>query len=576
VSAGDLLDKIQRMAWFLWLIGSMSILLAIFAHALGIDHTPDWGASRWFMLWAGLIITLAGCFWKWKKPISTWWHSTSFNHWFRSTTAGLFSSRPVSTLRESRVICWFSQPGETSVRWMALVTIVMGSLTAWWLVTAGTMNDFSHTTYYYDRLAGGFSHGQLSLLEEPDARLADLSNPYDYRERGEIPVIWDASYYQGRYYLYWGPVPALLICVIKPFTSLPVGDLSLVLFFVIGCMAVQTWLLVLIHRRWFAHLPAGLAIPPLLAGTFCVTLLWQLPRPSIYEAAITGGQFFWLLSLTFIFLGFDSEKGRVGRLILAGLCLAAAIGCRANLLVQTAALLTCLLYLYFRRPAWRRDLFFGGATFALGMAVLGWYNLARFGSILETGYSYQFTGPAAISLVGGTLYSPGFMLPNFYNAFLRPPLLDTEFPFIHSPWITEAMWPFFIHLPEKYYYSEPISGLLFTCPFLIFFPAAFARKHRSPEVIGLGVVAFVSILVNLAFITTFMRYLLDFSPLLILLAAIGFWQLNGKPSPARGFLGLVLGITAAMIGILLAIAGPNNNILNSNPALFQWLAGLFQ
>lgn len=562
------------MSWFFWLSSAISLFLAFFAYALGIDHTPDWGTSRWAMLGVGIVLLAVGFYLQWKDPINQRWRDSPLHLWLHRQSEHLRNSRLIQYLGNASLIRFLSTTGLRQVQWMAITSVILGSLCAWWLVTAGTMMDYSRTTLYYDRLADGFLHGQLSLLETPDPRLAGLDNPYDYRQRGDIPIVWDASYFQGRFYLYWGPVPAVLVWMVKGLFHIPVGDLQLTLFFVIGIMALQAGLITLAYHRWFGHLPAGMAAAPLLAATFGVPLLWLLARPSIYEAAIAGGQFFWLLGLLFCFFGLNNRR-KAAWFFTAGLSWAAAIGCRANLAVSICAALVVLLVIYLRKPEFRNACYSGGLAFALGMAVLGLYNYARFGSLLETGYSYQLTGPAAVSIVNGKLFSPTYILPNFYNTFLRPIGIDSEFPFIHSPWLTEIMWPFFIRLPAAYYYSEPISGLLFTCPFIFFLAGLLGKRlHRQPEVQILLVSTGLSILASLVFITSFMRYLLDFSPSLLLLAAFGYWK-AGEKSYAQRTVGLIFAFWGLVGGLLLGIAGPNNNFLNNNPALFQWLAGLF-
>src|SRR6187455_485414 len=79
-----------------------------------------------------------------------------------------------------------------------------------WLVTLGLWTDFPPSTNYYDLQANAFLHGQLALEVEPDPALLALENPYEPADRENIPVLWDATLYQGKYYLYWGPVPAVL------------------------------------------------------------------------------------------------------------------------------------------------------------------------------------------------------------------------------------------------------------------------------------------------------------------------------------------------------------------------------
>src|SRR5215213_3560711 len=63
---------------------------------------------------------------------------------------------------------------------------------------------------YYASLSEGFLRGQLSMAHKPDPQLMAMANPYDYAEREKIkvPYLWDASYLNGRYYLYFTPLPA--------------------------------------------------------------------------------------------------------------------------------------------------------------------------------------------------------------------------------------------------------------------------------------------------------------------------------------------------------------------------------
>src|SRR5687768_11579465 len=65
---------------------------------------------------------------------------------------------------------------------------------------------------YYASLTEGFLRGQLSMAHRPDPRLMAMPHPYDHqaREANKVPYLWDASYFNGRYYLYFTPLPALL------------------------------------------------------------------------------------------------------------------------------------------------------------------------------------------------------------------------------------------------------------------------------------------------------------------------------------------------------------------------------
>ena len=62
-------------------------------------------------------------------------------------------------------------------------------------------------TFFTDQLATAFLRGQTSLSVTPAPLLALAPDPFDPKLK---PLwYWDAALYQGRYYLYWGPAPAL-------------------------------------------------------------------------------------------------------------------------------------------------------------------------------------------------------------------------------------------------------------------------------------------------------------------------------------------------------------------------------
>lgn len=106
---------------------------------------------------------------------------------------------------------------------LAVCTVVAGTLFGTLPTFQGTsyMENFAHyaDADQYARLGDALIHGSLSLdLPVPDA-LAELDNPYDFESRyaasdgGVNPVFWDHAFYQGKYYCYFGVVPALLLYV---------------------------------------------------------------------------------------------------------------------------------------------------------------------------------------------------------------------------------------------------------------------------------------------------------------------------------------------------------------------------
>src|SRR5205814_5982790 len=97
---------------------------------------------------------------------------------------------------------------------------------------------------YYNLLVQGFRNGQLNLEREAPAGFKRLENPYNYNESKPyllIPgaLLHDLSYFNGKFYLYFGVTPALVL--FWPYTALTGHSLlhrdATVIFFSIGFLA---------------------------------------------------------------------------------------------------------------------------------------------------------------------------------------------------------------------------------------------------------------------------------------------------------------------------------------------------
>ncbi len=103
------------------------------------------------------------------------------------------------------------------------------------------------------------------------------------------------------------------------------------------------------------------------------------------------------------------------------------------------------------------------------------------------------------------------------------------------------MWPSFIHLPEHYYYTEPLAGIIIIVPligltalllmrlFWLFINGELSLPGNKEDAVnslfswfGFSMLGYVAIqmLILLIFINSAMRYLLDISPALIVLSTM--------------------------------------------------------
>ena len=99
---------------------------------------------------------------------------------------------------------------------------------------------------YYNLLVEGFQHGHLSMNATVSPELLS-ENPV---VRAHAPYLLDAALYQGKYYLYYGVTPAVL--VLLPYAALTGNEMGLevacLAFAVAGLAVGACWLDAV--RRW--------------------------------------------------------------------------------------------------------------------------------------------------------------------------------------------------------------------------------------------------------------------------------------------------------------------------------------
>lgn len=558
---------------FALLIGSLLTGLALFANMLGLDQYEGWSRTRILVLMIGLILTLCA--------VILLRYPSELRARLQTLLSMLDRVPILSRIMHSRgaghLLSFFHAYGWTVPSVMIVIIIYV------WFISSGTWTTWHSPTRYYADLARGFERGKLYLPTKVEPNLLELANPYDPDTRVDIHAPIDISYYQGRYYLYWGPVPAVILALVSPWVHGRVGDLQLVFVFVTGILIIQVVLIVAAWDRFFSDLPKWiLCLPIFVVGLVSpVTfLLNNFISARIYEAAITAGQFFLLGGLLFALAAIHKGYSAV-HLILAGTCWGLSIGSRQILALPIALLVIWVSLRLLARNHWSLKKLTAllplGLPLVIALTALGWYNWARFGSVLESGWYYQLAGPN-LQKYQDILFSPGYTVQNIYNYLLNPFKLTLQFPFIQPEYgRTSALIPFF-SLPPLYS-SQYLAGILFTQPFAIF--TAFAwpgkRSKRFAEtvldqsqdasavsltvlVLSLDILCLSSFVVLLFYFWSAMRFLVDFMPSLMLLSVIGFWQgvqrFEHQHTVRKWFvaLGVCLAAFSILVSTLLALS----------------------
>jgi hypothetical protein len=531
------MQKRVHVAIFL-IVSTLILGMTIFAREIGLDSNPGWGKGRIALLILVLLI--------------------AFIPWILVKR----SATPDKSI-------------QTDLFTFPVLLVVIGIY--FWFMSV------SHdaTSRYYSLLAGSFRNGELSLPLNPDPALLQLANPYDPVARQGIKVPQDLSLYQGKFYLYWGPAPSLLLAMAGPIFPGKIGEVYLLFFFMCGIFLSQFLLIMYFWQRFFPGIPKWMLVLSIAFAGLANPALWLLCQPKLYEAAVAGAQFFFISGLASTVLALDRRPTSTWGLILAGTLWALAVGTRL-VMVFPVAFMTLMVIYWVIKTNRSSLLKIGGGLISLGLplligaAALSWYNWARFGSIFETGFTYQLAGPY-LQIHLDELFLPAYAFQNLYNYLFQPFAVKSTFPFLYSVrGVIEAILPWQT-LPQLYT-SQAITGFLCAVPFTVFagIPIVttvkqFFRKNQAPDskapptalpwitlsLIGSFALPLLSLLV---FFWAAMRYTEDFMPSLLLLSIIGFWQgyqmLNPNPKKCTIYVTLaaLLAVLSMSIAILLALS----------------------
>jgi hypothetical protein len=425
----------------------------------------------------------------------------------------------------------------------------------------------------YDLLGRALLHGQLHLEAAPRPELFELPDPYLPGRNARLRL-HDASLYKGRYYLYFGVVPALVAFV--PWRLLVGSDLPQPVAAAAFALGAFLFAALSLGRLVHDHLPVPrrrLFLALVVLG-LANTTLFLLRSPHVYEVAICAGLFF-VSAAVWLLLSAGRSPG-TARLALAGLAMGLAVGCRPNLIV-VAPLLPFLLRAAAppaaARPGWLRVAAAIAGPFVVCLCLLGLYNHARFGSWTEFGTTYQLIGASRI-----LRFDLRAVLPSLYYLFLAPPSVGLEFPFLVPFHEWSLPWPPF----DGYFVDQHTTGALMHSPFLLILLAAPWILRRAPlqekavlvrrVVVLLAAGGLVPLATSFAFASVAMRFETDFLTFLML-PALFLWLALPACVPAvegprlRAVATLVFG-WSALCAVLLSLTGASDDLRGRNPELY--------
>ncbi|MBR3104102.1 MAG: hypothetical protein IKH46_09825 [Lachnospiraceae bacterium] len=414
----------------------------------------------------------------------------------------------------------------------------------------------------YQQLAEALAEGRPYLLEEPSAALQALRNPYDHTAReaaglvADADYLWDMAYYQGKYYVYFGVVPCLL--------------LYLPWYILTGSHIQEVYVLLFLGTLLYAGIyllcrsvldQSARKIPYAFQLLASATVFWGscitgcMAAPDAHDVPRVCGLVFvvWGLYLWKRSVCVDKGNGpKILLLVLGSLFMALAVGCRPNQLLYSFAAFPIFL------PFLKTDGTYGkrqrntaiiayAVPYILVAAGLMYYNMVRFGSVTDFGYDYNLT---VLDYTQKNLFLDRIVI-GIYEYVFRIPRMGYRFPYLQQG--SFAQGDAFGH--GTFYYTWCYGGLL-VCNWIVWcIPAALQRQEdtdgtkkrgllqgRNVPALCLFVISVAELLINISVAGVAWHYLTDFSALFLLVGWIGatvLWKrLEGTAGLAyfRGFL----------------------------------------
>ena len=341
----------------------------------------------------------------------------------------------------------------------------------------------------YGNLANSLLHGHAWLNLPVPAPLKDMQNPYDPLLRMQViqsnpgmKVFWDHAFYNGKYYCYFGVIPAIVFFM--PFEIITGKEMEscwAILIAVLIAAIFATLLLVRMCKIWFPNISFGAVLLASWMLGIGGGILYHVFTASFYSVPEASSYMFSMAGLWCWFESLRQKKKDGGRkrvdawwIFFGSLFMACNLGCRPGYIFLCFLAIPIFWTAVFKE----RLLFSRKGLFATIMAFIPFflvfiplfiYNHVRFGSFFTFGNTYQLTGFDATD----PAFTRMSAIEGLFYYLFQPMNLTTAFPFVG---LTGTPFPLF-------YPMEPFEGgyFAFIAPFaLILFavPWIFSRSRR--------------------------------------------------------------------------------------------------
>ncbi|WP_347006789.1 hypothetical protein [Coprococcus comes] len=442
----------------------------------------------------------------------------------------------------------------------------------------------------YQELADAIIDGQFSLELPVSKTLKEMENPYDpvkrdqlMKEAGEWYYV-DHAFYKGKYYCYFGIVPALLFFV--PYKLITGHHLhtwvAVILCGELYCIASYIFVYIL-QKKYFKKNSLGIYLLGTNIFIAMSSIVYLVFYGNVYSIPIMLAILLGILGLSFWIEASGKEKINKLYLIIGATCIALIIGCRPQL-----AIIVLLAFPIFWNDIKERKFFsLKGISNTLcviipflivGFSIMG-YNYVRFGSVMDFGANYNLTSNDMTHR--GVEFDRNWL--GVFEYLFQPLNITSRFPFmkvIGDNVLTDY---------QGYVSQEPLfGGFLWFNPTIVccWYLKKYKEEHKKSSGWGIAVGAFASaiiiILVTIQMSGMTQRYMSDFGWMFAISTIVAMLYLDEKTLNntvirkvfLQGIVGLVL-VTTVLNYWNIFMDGRYHALVESNPNVYFWIKYVF-
>jgi hypothetical protein len=468
-----------------------------------------------------------------------------------------------------------------------ILSVISLILFSWVCAYTSVVEDAVQPMQYNKYLVEAIIAGRAHLEAGNPEKMLKAERPYDTdwldENKYKRGVDWmpDWVFYKGKFYCYFGVVPALMLYV--PYNLITGDYLSnhggIWVFAAISIILLARLWRFLVKKympdaRFIFYLLSFLALF-FASGWFC-----PLRFTRFYSIVSAAGFMFVIAGVLLLFESVENdEKPDRSKLILACACFALAVGCRPNLLFASL-IVPVILWKY---KLWKHIPLVAIPYMAVAIPMCV-YNYVRFDSIFDFGTHYNLTN---LNLAAHSLLNPIGKVINAFNISLSYLFTLNHYSFFYPyvdciPQHTRFFWT------VVHFYDKGCGMINFPIVFCLFFRNIFRKEDRSKTFYISA--TFLAISAVLIFVNSWMighsgRYTIDFAVFIILpsLFCAYYWCNGGDggvavqpsenriPTRVRQKITYVLLVFSIFVGLFLFATSVTNDATPYSYALYYYL-----